>query len=143
MHIRVIERVQLLHPASPSELTVSLAVGFVCRLGGKVRSLIGGDNGPDTRRVKGSDFRWVAAVGVAVAALLLPAAAGAHRGDGVFRLADTDLSYGANDVAMLADGSVVVHGVFDGAWRIAPDGDNRPFPGLLAPDLPPPRTAAC
>jgi hypothetical protein len=61
----------------------------------------------------------IAAVGVLLAAV--PDVAEAHRGDGVFTLAEGARTAYAADVAMLPDGSVVGVHPF-GAWRMPPDG---------------------
>jgi hypothetical protein len=69
-----------------------------------------------------------AAVAVVLVGLLLPVGAGAHRGDGVFTLAEGRwLSDRA--VAMLPDASIV--GVADWqAWRMTPDGQRSLIPGF-------------
>jgi hypothetical protein len=65
---------------------------------------------------------------VALAALATAPVAVAHRGDGVFTLAEgSRWHYG--DVAMLADGSVVAVAP-SAAWRLSPDGALMRIPGL-------------
>jgi hypothetical protein len=69
----------------------------------------------------------IAAVSIGVVALMLASVAAAHRGDGVFTLAEGRGLGG--DVAMLPDGSIV--GVVpSSAWRLTPDGTRTSIPGL-------------
>jgi hypothetical protein len=82
-----------------------------------------------TRAVRAAFVRSGAALGVIVATLSLCAAAGAHRGDGVFTVSADPLVEGAVDVAMLADGSVVLVG--SQAWHLTPAGQRTPIPDLL------------
>jgi hypothetical protein len=74
----------------------------------------------------------IAAVSLLVVPLMLPGVAGAHRGDGVFTLAEGRWLRGSalpRDVAMLPDGSIV--GVVEaGGWRLTPDGRRSSIPGL-------------
>jgi hypothetical protein len=74
----------------------------------------------------------IVGLGLAVAAIVLPGAAVAHRGDGVFTLAEGRWLSGGwvpRDVAMLPDGSVVGVAASD-AWRITPDGRRSSITGL-------------
>jgi len=82
-----------------------------------------------TRQPVPARVGWsAAAVAVVLVGLLLPVGAGAHRGDGVFTLAEGRwLSDRA--VAMLPDASIV--GVADWqAWRMTPDGQRSLIPGF-------------
>jgi hypothetical protein len=82
----------------------------------------------DTRVARATVAWPIAAVGVVVATLILPSMAGAHRGDGVFILAEGRWLSG-RDVAMLPDGSIV--GVVESrAWRLTPGGGRSSIPGL-------------
>ena len=79
------------------------------------------------RRFVRATVSWrVVATGVVVAALIVPAVAIAHRGDGVFTLAEARDSQYDGDVAMLPDGSIVGAG----GWRITPDGRRSSIPGF-------------
>jgi hypothetical protein len=114
----------------PRELAVSPTVGSVRHLlrhvGVRVLAAVLAGARWDMRCLRASVGRSI--VGVVAAGLMLPAVAGAHRGDGVFTLAEGRW-LGGRDVAMLPDGSVV--GVVEsGAWRITPDGRRSLIPGL-------------
>lgn len=67
----------------------------------------------------------IVAACLGIAALTMPGVAGAHRGDGVFTIAEAGWLHGGGDVARLPDGSIVV-----GKWLLAPDGRRSPIPGF-------------
>jgi hypothetical protein len=104
------------------------------RLDGAPARLAPSQQARKTQTLKGGVAVRIAALGAVVATLSLSPAAGAHPGDGVFTIAGDAWLGGARDVAMLADGTVLVTGGTE-TWQLMPDGQRASIPALRGTGL--------